>query len=129
MTDVHVSTVVTQPYRRLRNGWFHLGLADIAHQLPSDSDILTPISLYAGVDPLELDAFVDLDLDAVADGMNTWLLDPAKDGNTIFDHLRQVAIQKVVDTHAPSSSASGLVIGSLHRAGTAMYSGASSICT
>ncbi len=91
ITDVHVSTVVTQPYRRLRNGWFHLGLADIAHQLPNDSDILTPISLYAGVDPLELDAFVDLGLDAVADGMNAWLLDPAKDGDTIFDHLRQVA--------------------------------------
>ncbi|MEF2254348.1 hypothetical protein [Microbacterium schleiferi] len=90
MADVHVRTVVTPPYRRLRNGWFHLGLGDIAQQLPRDPDLLTPVTLYAGIDPLDLDAFVDRGLDAVAALMNAWIVEPEPGGATIFDNLRRV---------------------------------------
>ncbi len=45
--------VTTLPYRRLRNGWFHLGLGDIEARLPAEPDILSVIEAYAheGTEP------------------------------------------------------------------------------
>lgn len=92
MADVHVRTVVTPPYRRLRNGWLHLGLGDIAHHLPRNPDVLSLVSAYTGVDPLALDDFVDRGLDAVAALTNAWITEPDPGGATIFDNLRQVSV-------------------------------------
>lgn len=92
LAHVDVRTVVTRPFRKLRNGWFHLGLADIARQLPDEPDTLSPVSTYTGMETLAFIALVDRALDLVSLGLDRWLLTPAADGSTIFDRLRQVTV-------------------------------------
>lgn len=82
-----LQAVVAQPFRRLRNGWFHLGLGDIATTLPDDSNILTPVSAYTQMEIPAFAELVDRGLDRVAHGIGAWLAEPGVGGSPLFDHL------------------------------------------
>lgn len=85
--SVDLRAVVTQPLRRLRNGWFHLSLGDIATVLSDDSNILTPVSAYGQMEVPVFAELVDRGLDQVANGIGTWLAEPGADGSRLIEHL------------------------------------------
>lgn len=87
MDDALVLT--SGPYRRLRNGWLHLGLGDVAAEISDSSDLLAVVRAYAATDPATLDATVDRYLGELASRLNGWLLTSAQNGRGLFRHLHR----------------------------------------
>ena len=85
-----LSTITEGPFRKLRNGWLHLGLGDIAATLPKDVDILTPVSAYTQMEIRVFAELVDRGLDQIAGGVGAWIAEPGVDGSTLFDRLHSV---------------------------------------
>jgi hypothetical protein len=83
-----VLAVTTPPFRRLRNGWFHLGLGDIASKLPPEPTLLTPVSAYTDMAPAEFEKLVDASLSSVASEIGAWIAERGTDGSSWFDHLQ-----------------------------------------
>jgi len=77
------------PCRRLRNGWLHLGLGDVAAEISDSNDLLAPVRAYAATDPAALGATVDRYLGELATGLNGWLLTSAHNGRGLFRHLHR----------------------------------------
>jgi hypothetical protein len=90
LRDPDVLVVLSPPYRKLRNGWFHLGLADIADVLPKEPYVLSLVPAYTGSDALALVNLVERCLNALSRELNAWLLEPTKDGEGFTDRLRRV---------------------------------------
>ncbi|MFE4837387.1 hypothetical protein ACFRAU_22240 [Arthrobacter sp. NPDC056691] len=82
-----LKTVTSQPFRRLRNGWLHIGLGDIAAALPGLPNVLSPVFAYTELEIPAFAALVDRSLDRVAHGIGAWLAEPGADGSSLFDHL------------------------------------------
>lgn len=82
-------TIVDDPFRRLRNGWLHLGLGDIAATLPTEVNILTPVQAYTQMDLPVFEELVDRGLDQIATGMGAWLEEPGAKGHGLFDRLHR----------------------------------------
>ncbi|MFF2300802.1 hypothetical protein [Arthrobacter sp. NPDC058127] len=82
-----LKTVTAQPFRRLRNGWLHLGLGDIATDLPARPNVLSPVLAYTQMEIPAFAALLDRSLDQVAEGIGCWLAEPGPDGSALFDHL------------------------------------------
>lgn len=87
-----LSAVVSRPFRRLRNGWLHLGFDDIASDLPQGATILTPISVYTQMQAPEFAELVDQGLNEIAVGLGAWLTEAGPDGSTLFNYLEPVAV-------------------------------------
>jgi hypothetical protein len=75
------------PFRRLRNGWLHLGTTDLATELSADATSTDLVRGYAGMDLDEFDAVVDGALDDTARALNAWILQSDPRGRTLLDHL------------------------------------------
>ena len=75
------------PFRRLRNGWLHLGTTDLATELPSDATSTDLVRGYADMDLDAFDSVVDGALDEIARVLNMWILQPDKRGRTLLDDL------------------------------------------
>lgn len=82
-----VQTVLAQPARRLRNGWLHLGLGDIASSLGSAAAAHTPVSAYMNIEIADFVHLVDRTLDRVAAEVECWLHQPGPNGTSLFTHL------------------------------------------
>lgn len=82
-----LQAVVAQPFRRLRNGWLHLGLGDIASSLPNDVNILSPVSAYTELQIPAFTELVDRTLTQVSNGIGEWLAVPNVEGASLFDYL------------------------------------------
>lgn len=80
-------TILSGPFRRLRNGWVHLGVGDVAAQLPADPWPSDLVSAYTKIEPAELDVIVDTGLQGFAAISNAWMLEPGVDGSTLLEHL------------------------------------------
>ncbi|KAB1661697.1 hypothetical protein F8O07_07310 [Pseudoclavibacter sp. CFCC 13796] len=90
LTDsADLRTIVDAPFRRLRNGWLHLGLGDIAATLPTEVNILTPVQAYTQMDLLPFTELVDRGLDQIATGIGAWLAEPGDKGLRLFDCLHR----------------------------------------
>jgi hypothetical protein len=83
-----LKTLTARPFRRLRNGWLHLGLGDIATVLPAHPNVLSPVFAYTQMEIPAFAALVDRGLDQVAQGIGAWLAEPGVDGSSLFDHLK-----------------------------------------
>jgi len=79
--------LLSAPFRRLRNGWLHLGTTDLATELSADATSTDLVRGYADMAPEELDAVVDGALDDIARALNAWILRPDPRGRTLRDHL------------------------------------------
>jgi len=86
--------LVEQPFRRLRNGWFHLGLGDIESKLPADPSLTAPVAAYTGMDTEAFSAAVHRGLDEVSWRVGDWLNEPGADGTTLFKRLRLVDVTR-----------------------------------
>lgn len=80
--------ILSPPFRRLRNGWLHLGMGDIANRLPAEPTADDIVHAYTGLDVAELDGIVAGGLNHFAAVSNSWMLEAGPDGSTLFDHLR-----------------------------------------
>jgi hypothetical protein len=81
--------LTSPPYRRLRNGWLHLGLGDVAAEISDSGDLLAAVRAYTATDPATLAATVDRYLDELATGLNGWLLTSAHNGRGLYSHLHR----------------------------------------
>lgn len=81
--------IASKPFRKLRNGWFHLGLGDIAADLPKNPNILSPVITYTRMEIEEFADLVNRCLNLLAETINEWLLEGGDGGFTLFDFLRQ----------------------------------------
>ena len=79
--------LLSAPFRRLRNGWLHLGTTDLATELTADATSTDLVRGYADMDLDAFDAVVDRALDDVARALNVWILQPYARGRTLLDHL------------------------------------------
>lgn len=80
-------TIVSPDMRRLRNGWLHLGMGDVAPKVSPD-DLLSPVSAYATADIEAFSRLVERYLVALAADLNEWLLTPPAGGSSFLTHLR-----------------------------------------
>lgn len=87
-----VKLVTTLPYRRLRNGWFHLGLGDIEAQLPAEPDVLNVIEAYTHQATEPFVRLVNDGLATLAHGLGLWMGAAASGGGSMFDRLRKVRV-------------------------------------
>lgn len=90
--DPDVKLVTTLPYRRLRNGWFHLGLGDIEARLPTEPDVLSVIEAYTHEATEPFARLVNDALTTLARELGLWMGAPAKGGGTMFDRLHKVTL-------------------------------------
>ncbi|UYQ77241.1 hypothetical protein OF385_14645 [Glutamicibacter sp. JL.03c] len=79
--------VISERYRKLRNGWLHLGLGDIASILPKTPNILSPVFAYTQMEIGAFSELVDRGLNEVSVGIGAWLAEPGLDGKSVFEHL------------------------------------------
>ncbi|MFB9776620.1 hypothetical protein [Brevibacterium otitidis] len=87
-----LSAIVARPFRRLRNGWLHLGLDDVRAALTQDVTILTPVSVYAQMQAPEFAALVDRGLNKISVGLGAWLTETGPDESSLFNFLEPVDI-------------------------------------
>jgi hypothetical protein len=85
--DPDAGPLLTAPFRRLRNGWMHLGIGDVAESLPADPQPSDLVRACTGLSLEEFARTVDASIEHFARTANAWLADPGPDGSTIFDHL------------------------------------------
>lgn len=85
--DATAESVLTHSLRRLRNGWLHLGLGNVAGLLPSDPTVGDVVLAYTGMTMSQLDELVDDGLVAFAKTMNAWALSPTPMGSNLTDYL------------------------------------------
>lgn len=77
------------PYRKLRNGWLHLGLGDVAADFSDGSGPLAVVRAYTDSDPATLATTVDTYLGKLSITLNDWLLTPAQNARGLFSHLHR----------------------------------------
>jgi hypothetical protein len=84
-----LDAIVSQPMRRLRNGWFHLGLSDVARSVTRSSNALTPTHAYTEMRESELAATVDAGLAVINEGLQAWVAERGRDNKSLFEHLKK----------------------------------------
>jgi hypothetical protein len=87
-----LNAIVDARFRRLRNGWLHLGLGDVAGALPATLTLLSPVSTYSEMEISDFIELVERGLLEMSTVVGEWLMEPGLNGDTLFDHLQAVKV-------------------------------------
>lgn len=85
-----LQTLVTHPFRKLRNGWLHLGLGDLSLDKESILDLNYLINAYTGFSTDDFADLVDRGLSEISGVLVDWARQPSANGTGQFDTLEVV---------------------------------------